>query len=822
MNRSTAIAVILCAISAGVGAQDRLPGKAGEGFLLPNGWTITPFGDTVNTNDLITSIVPTPDGTAMVALTSGYNPHEMVVIDAETHKERQRIPVRSTFMGLVFSPDGSKLYVSGGNYTRGKDDRAPVYVYEFAAGKLSENPVAQFDETIAREQIYWCGLAHHPSKDLLYAANRTAGNIVVFDTKTGAIVQKITTDINPYDVVLSRDGSTLYCSNWASDSVSVIDTELGRVTATIAVGDNPNDMVLAKDGRLFVACSNDNTVYVVDTKELRATKTIVTSMYERAPEGSTPNALALDEDEENLFVANADNNNVCVVNVEDAEEFAVLGFIPTGWYPSALAVSPDGDELYIGNGKGSTGGASNEHGPHSAKGRNDSGEVDTTKTTVRGSVSVIDIEENRTKLRELTKRAYENCPYNDTQLAKAKAPAAASVVPRQVGAGSAIKHVLYIIKENRTYDQVLGDLPQGNGDPALCLFGREVTPNQHKIAEEFVLLDNLYCDAEVSRDGHAWSNAAYATDFVEKLWPMNYAGVGDAPYTEAAEPASGYLWDVCKAKGLTYRSYGEYARRVSEGGGVDARKAGLIGHVAPSYLGWDAPDPDNAKEFAREMDGFDANFTSADPALRLPNFMVMCLPQDHTVGTRPGRPTPKASVASNDYGLGLIVERLSHSPYWPETAIFVIEDDSQDGPDHVDARRTTGYLISPYVKRKTVDSTFYTTSSVLRTIELLLGLPPMSQYDAAATPMYASLGDAPDLTPFVHVEPTHDLEEKNLATAWGADASEAMDWTEFDRTPMFALNEIVWKSVKGADSEMPLPRHRFAPGSIVAGADGED
>ena len=233
---------------------------------------------------------------------------------------------------------------------------------------------------------------------------------------------------------------------------------------------------------------------------------------------------------------------------------------------------------------------------------------------------------------------------------------------------------------------------------------------------------------------------------------MNYAGRGDAPYTEAAEPASGYMWDLCKRKGLTYRSYGEYARRVSESGEMKPRHAALVGHVAPKYLGWDARDPENAKQFALEMDEFDKNFDSKDPNKRLPNFMVMCLPEDHTAGTRPGRPTPKAAVASNDYGLGLIVERLSHSPYWPQTAIFVIEDDSQDGPDHVDARRTTGFVISPYVKRKTVDSTFYTTSSMLRTIELLLGLPPLSQFDAAAPPMYAALGDAPDLTPYMHVE----------------------------------------------------------------------
>lgn len=803
--------------SIAAGAQDRLPGPSGQGVLLPNGWTITPFGDSVPTNDLITNIVPTPDGRAMVAIHSGFNPHGLVVIDPATHEARQRVPLPTSWLGLAFNPKGDRLYVSGGNDMRRGKDRAPIFVYGYADGKLTDEPVDLLNETLPREQIYWSALVHHPTRDLLFAANRTAGDVVVFDTQTKEIVGRIRTEVNPYDLVLSRDARTLYCSNWASDSVSVIDVETRAVTATIAVGDNPNDMVMSHDGRLFVACSNDNSVAVIDTEKGRAVATISTAMYDRAPEGSTPNALALGEGDEILFVANADNNNVCVVKVEDAGEYEVLGFIPAGWYPSALAVGPDGDDLYIGNGKGVIGGASTSFGPHSPKGLNADGIRETTKSTVRGAVNVIGIEETARRLRPLTEQAYANSPYNDELLARARPSAGPSVVPREVGSGSKIKHVLYIIKENRTYDQVFGDLPQGNGDPELCLFGRNVTPNQHKLAEEFVLLDNFYCDAEVSRDGHAWTNAAYATDFVEKLWPADYAGFGDAPYTQAAEPASGYLWDLCARKGLTYRTYGEYARRVSEGEDVTASKPGLVGHVAPGYLGWGARDPENAAEFIREFDDYVAQYDSPDAEKRLPNFMVMCLPEDHTKGTRPGVPTPTAAVASNDYGLGLIVDRVSHSPYWKETAIFVIQDDSQDGPDHVDARRTIAQVISPYTKRRTVDSTLYTTSSMIRTIELLLGLPPMSQYDAAATPMYASLGDTADFTPFDHIAPSYDINEMNLKTAWGADISEQMDWTEFDEQPMFALNEIVWKSVKGADSEMPLPRHHFAEEAMAGG-----
>jgi hypothetical protein len=435
---------------------------------------------------------------------------------------------------------------------------------------------------------------------------------------------------------------------------------------------------------------------------------------------------------------------------------------------------------------------------------------------VLGTVQIVDIEKHRADLRKLTEQVFKNCPYNDDLLAKAKPSRSGSVVPAQVGAGSPIKHVIYIIKENRTYDQVLGDMPKGNGDARLTLFGKDVTPNHHKLADEFALLDNLYCDAEVSRDGHAWSNAAYATDFVEKLWPASYAGKSDAPYTEAATPASGYIWDMCKTKGLTYRSYGEYASQEDETAPMTARVPGLMGHVSPKYLNWGARDPENAKEFIREFDEYVANYEIDDPGKRLPSFIVMGLPEDHTAGTRPGRPTPRAAVASNDYGLGLIVDRVSHSPYWKETAIFVIQDDSQDGPDHVDARRTVGFVLSPYTKRNSVDSTFYTTSSMLRTMELLLGLPPMSQYDAAAIPMYNALSDTADLTPYEHVEPTIDLAEVNMKTAWGADASEKMNLAELDEAPMDELNEIIWKSIHGADSEMPLPVHRFAAASLAS------
>jgi hypothetical protein len=358
---------------------------------------------------------------------------------------------------------------------------------------------------------------------------------------------------------------------------------------------------------------------------------------------------------------------------------------------------------------------------------------------------------------------------------------------------------------------LFGDIKKGNGDARLAIFGADVTPNHHAIADQFVLFDNLYCDGEVSVDGHSWSNSAIATDYNEKMWPANYGGHSKTTRSNAYVPGAGHLWDLAAKKGLTYRSYGEYASRSSDGTTMDAAPGvgGLLGKVSPKFKLPGMRDTDNVKVFFEELDEYEKNFNSTDPWKRLPNLIIMSLPEDHTAGTRPGAYTPKAMVANADWAVGQLLERLSKSPYWPEMAVFMIEDDAQNGPDHVDARRTVGLVAGPYVKRGIVDSTLYTTSSMLRTIELLLGLPPMTQYDAAAMPMYNAFGTQPNLAGYKTVAPLIDVNAKNLVTAWGAKASMEMNLDEVDEAPMFALNEIIWKSVRGADSEMPLPIHRY-------------
>jgi len=805
---------------------------------LPNAWSISPIGEGIETGDLVLNILPAPGGRHMVALNSGWHEHALTVIDVEMAKIVERVPLPTSWLGMAWSPDGKTLYVSGGSDR--ENASAPLHVFTFnAEGQpfLIPKPEPVFKESfegatgedvhgisvfpveegapLLGRNVFWSGLLHHPKKDILYAANRTAGHVVLFNSKTGAVEGRIKTGVNPYDLVLIDDTSTLYVSNWASDSISVIDTETHKVRRTIRVGDNPNDMTLGRDGRLYVACANDNSVVVVDTKTERAVGKIVTSLWADDPAGSTPNFVLLDDDQDTLFVANADNNNLCVVDVTPGEEdMKVLGFIPTGAYPCSIALSANGKKLVVGTGKGVRS-SSNLRGPKVGRdggGRvpADEGVAGTTKSLIKGSVHIFDLPGSAAELKALTAEVYKNAPYHKDLLVEADAADAPSVIPSVVGRGSPIKHVIYILKENRTYDQIFGDIEKGRGDPRIAIFGRDITPNHHALAEQFALFDNYYLDAEVSVDGHSWSNAAYATDFNEKNWPAAYGGkVRYPPSTAAAEPPRGYIWDLCREAGLTYRSYGEKTGHPS-----------LQGHVAPNYKGWGADiDVENAEEFIREFDEFDRNYDSLDRLKRLPNFSIVTLPNDHTYGGSAGRPTVQACVAGNDLALGMIVERVTNSKYWKETAIFVTEDDSQDGSDHIDCHRSILLCISPYTKRGIVDSTHYTTSSMLRTMELLLGLPPMTQFDAAATPLFAAMGTAIDLTPYKKLDVDVDLKAVNTETTYGARASMEMDFSNFDRTPMFELNEIVWKLVRGEDSEMPLPVRRYNIGAIFAPGD---
>ncbi len=494
-----------------------------------------------------------------------------------------------------------------------------------------------------------------------------------------------------------------------------------------------------------------------------------------------------------------------MIDVRERGRSRSLGFIPVGWYPTCARFSPHDGKIYVANGKGLTPKA-NRQGPNPLK--------NPPKTTqeyigglFQGTLSQID-PPSPDQMAKYTKTAFACSPLRED-----KAPVVSPVdsnnpVPAKVGAPSPIKYCIYIIKENRTYDQVLGDLPQGNGDPTLCIFPRKVTPNHHALAEQFVLLDNFYVESEVSADGHEWTMAAYATDFVEKTWPLMYRGSreGKLKYPaegsfEIAHPSSGYLWDRAKEAGVSYRSYGEFiANAAQPGGDATAKVKALEGHFDPKFHGYDLAyrDVDRAARFLSEVKRFEAEG-------EMPRLQIVRLPNDHTSGTAVGKLTPTAMVADNDLALGQIIEGLSQSKFWKETVVFVVEDDAQNGSDHIDAHRTIAFVIGPYVKRGHVDSHMYSTSSMLRTMELILGLQPMTQFDAAALPMYDSFTSQPDVRPFQHLPAGVDLNEVNKPDAYGAKLSATFDFSKEDAADDLQLNEVIWRSVRGANSPMPAP-----------------
>jgi YVTN family beta-propeller protein len=805
----------LVAVTAAAAGDDkpRFAGPTETGFLLPNGWHLTPAGTHIVTPDLPLNIIPLAGGTRAVVATSGFNKHQLAVVDLAAGKVLAETTALQSWYGLAIDPAGQKLWWSGGGGNM-------IHTFDLAAGTLirtgkPEPDIRKMSKAEKAEMTgFVSGLALVPKSATLYSLNIEFGEISAIDPATGATVRTGKVGGRPYDVLPARNG-LLYVSDWAGRQILTVDPADLRTIAHIPVGDHPNQIAAhPTDDRIFVACASSNAVSVIDTRRGVVTETISTSLFPRAPEGSTPDAVAVSPDGKTLYVANADNNCVAVIDVEKAGHSAVKGFIPTGWYPTAVAVTPDGKSILVGVGKGLQSKANPKFTPQQLKQKEDDEVKSAARrilpypyigTTLSGAVSVVPVPDE-TRLKEYTAQVYRNCPYSDAQLTTAPHPEK-TAIPTTVGDPSPIKHVIYIIKENRTYDQVFGDLKQGNGDPSLVMFGRSVTPNHHKLAGEFVLLDNLYCNGQVSRDGHPWSTAAYHTDYIARDWHLTYSqrrGVGEEDAADLATPPSGYLWDACKRAGVSYRNYGEYGKRVSDGKGgakFEGRVPGLVGHMAPGYglppkPGERARDTHRVEQFLEEFRGYEK---TGD----LPRFIVMSLPEDHTTGTTPGTFTPAACVASNDLALGRLVEAVSASRFWKETAIFVIEDDAQNGPDHVDAHRTVGLVISPYTKRKAVDSTQYATVSMIRTMELILGLPPLSQYDAAARPMFASFTDKADLTPYTHVPAEIDLGAKNDRLAYGAERSSKMDFSDVDRVDDFELNEILWRAVKGPTAPLP-------------------
>ncbi len=603
------------------------------------------------------------------------------------------------------------------------------------------------------------------------------------------------------------DGCT--SSLWNKAAVAVVDTASFKVVGTWPTQEHPNEMVLARKGKvLYVANANRNTVTVIDTEAGKPIETIGTAIDPKAPSGSTPNSLALSPDESMLFVANANTNNLAVVNVKQPGASAPLGFIPVGWYPTSVRVARDGKTLYVTNGKGSTSKA-NRDGPRPGFPRAGGPTIEYIGGLFQGTLSVIPMPTAK-QMATYSQTVYECSPLRrgDPVGVRGALPAAGHPIPAKVGDPSPIKYVVYIIKENRTYDQVFGDMPEGNGEPAICLFPEAVSPNHHALVREFVLLDNFYVESEVSADGHEWTMGAYASDFVERIWPVGYRGDRRVPYPseggevlEVAKPAGGYLWDKAAEKGVTYRSYGEFVSNApTPSQPATTRVKALEGHFDPMFRGFDMdyPDAKRADRFLEELAGFEKSG-------EMPRLVILKLPNDHTSGTSVGKWTVTACVGDNDLALGRVVEGLSQSRFWKQMAIFVVEDDAQNGSDHVNAHRTVALAISPYIKRHSVNSTMYSTSSMLRTMELILGLEPMSQFDASARPMFASFTTLPDVAPYVHRPAGVDLNARNRRDAPMAKVSQRLNLEIEDRNDDILFNEIIWKAVKGKDSVMPPP-----------------
>jgi DNA-binding beta-propeller fold protein YncE len=890
------------------------------------GLTLPVPGYLARTNSFPATIALSPDGRYAALLNQGYGTQEtgarqsIAILDLSNNQLHDFPDDRlsddystrqSYFIGLAFSTDGKHLYASMGSITdptgeKPKSTGNGIAVYKFADGqvaperfiKIGPQPIAAGKEvafglrkTPAGTALpYPAGFAVLPGAkgDRLLIANNLSDNVVLLDVSSGKIEKSFDLSRSryipsayPYTVIADKRGTRAWVSLWNGSGVAELDLQTGKVARWIDLGISDHSvgpslhataMLLNEQGNsLYVALANADSVVAVD---LKYGVTYVRYHSDRGSPGSIFQSIALSSDGHYLYAASASLDAIAVFAIEDwmrppvmtrTSDSPPLGFIPTEWYPSALAIA--GNDLIIATAKGESSGPNNMLGK--LKGERKRKEHPYIPTLIGGSIQRLSLSDIDKNLAAYTHQVEEdNLIHSDG----GKFEFASGSNP--------IRHVIYVLKENRTYDQILGDLPAGDGDPSLTMYGADITPNEHKLALQFGVLDNFYDSGEVSGDGHLWSTASTTSDYNEKTWPIGYrskertydsggAVAEEFPLEQGIpdvdDPATGFLWDNLAKKGLTYRIYGEFIAAVwcksehaksptikmgspKEGtpspstatcpvseikrgdplpanvgnprGGpspwpwaipqfkrMRPTKAALRDHYDPQFPDFqtDYPDQLRADEFLREFDEF---VKAKGSAKELPQFTLLYLPDDHTGGTRPSKPTPQASVADNDLALGRVVDAVSHSPYWDDTAIFVVEDDAQDGADHVDAHRSIALVVSKYAPRTPqpfVDHNFYTTVSMIHTMEALLGLPPMNLFDAHA-PLMAPLFFGPG------TQPPYQADDKNLRsdliyqvnakTASGARESSQMDFSGPDAVDARKLNAILWRNAKG---EAPIP-----------------
>ena len=815
-TRHLAAVLVLAACAAPQPAVPPTAVNADEAHgRLPTGVHLDPAAPLHVVGQMPLTMVDAPEGDRIVLLLNGWREEGLQVVERATGRVLQTVTLPAVFLGLQFAPDGQSLYASGGN-----GDVVYRFDWRQGAATLRDSIVLRVKRRPRENgERYPAGLALSRDGRTLYVAENLADSLAVVDVGSGQVVQRVATGHYPYGVVVTP-GGTVYVSNWGGWDLSSFDADAQghlRSTGMIRVGRHPSTMLLgARGNRIFVTSASTDRVLAVDPARRRVIGQLLDSPPAGPGEGSTPNALALSSDGTRLFVAEADANAVAIFDLSAATsgvaaatgDDLLAGRIPAGWYPTSLLAH--GDTLVVASGKGS-GTRPNPDGPQPLPSRIHRGPngVNTTLSQLNGGLMIAPL-----------------VHVEHGELARSSARVAQAngwTSPRTTARGyPPFEHVIYIVKENRTYDQVLGDLAQADGDTSLVLFGRDVTPNQHALAERFGVYDRFFVNAEVSPDGHNWSMAAYTTDYLQKTVPLNYSSRGRAyeyegarfgnhtviPDDDPAAPARGYLWDLIQRKGLTFRNYGEFVVP-SEADPDDILPPGyrgdkpfLASHTNPSYPGFDLSIPDQ-----RRADVWIAELAEFTRRGTMPAFEVVRLPNDHTSGARAGLPTPQAYAADNDLALGRMIEALSHSPFWKSTVVFVLEDDAQNGPDHVDSHRSPMYIISPWVRAGVVHR-FANTTDVIRTMEEILGLDALSQFDYYGRPLRDIWSDSPDLRPWSVMTPKVDLNAKNPTGTTGARESEKLDLEIEDVAAEDPFNRIIWQAVKPG---VPYPgTHRGA------------
>ncbi len=815
---------------------------------LVTGETLTPSGQQTPIGSFPDHLVLSPDGRYVLATNTGFRQY-VSVLDANTAKLVSRLEFnapstllkrskQSLYYGLVCGPTA--------------DGQTPVYASRGGEGMVSVLSLSDKGELTDTGKTlvaapgtdapfpFVAGLALSSDGKMLYAADNTGepkrgmrSNLYVLGTD-GSAPRKIDLPGYPFAVAAVTKGASadkkVYVTSEQRGVVSVVNPATGALTRDIPTGTQPIGLTLDRaQARLFVVNAGSDTLSVIDTNTDRVTQTLLLRpAVSRGLPGATPTGVALSPDEKRLYVTLGDMNAVAVV---DLPGVTLAGYLPVGWYPTSAVVSPDGKRLFVANAKGVA-----ARNPNAKPNPGLTQRPQYIQNIIEGTVTTLDLGSENLK----------------ASTARVLANSAGRAAPKTPFTNPGIKHVFYIIKENRTYDQVLGDLPPGNGDSSLTLFGRDVTPNQHALASRFVLLDNFYDCAEVSGDGWNWSTAGMASENTERNVPFNYSGrkrdydfegtnngvaVDLLGIPDVARPPSGYLWDLCAAHGVGFRNYGFFAddlelpRQSATQGTTGLQnsptKRALVGKSDADFRFFDTdyadseawvqdkltPAPKQRTEYGAFHDpsrfsAWKREFTAYVKNNNLPPFCMVRLMRDHTGGTTPGASSPRAMVADNDYAVGQLVDTLSHSPYWSSSAIVIVEDDAQNGYDHVDAHRSTAYVISPFIAPGTHDSRFYNTDSALRTLELLLGLPPMSRYDAIAPPM-AVFGPsaAANAAPYDAVLPSREiLAEVNDKRAYRAqDSARLLNPLHEESGPDEQLNDILWRSLRPGTA--PPPRH---------------